>query len=246
MMKFLDQVVIVTGGTRGIGRGVTEAFLKEGATCVATYVGNSARAESFKEELGALGEKLILKKFDVSKESEVESFFQELDQSVSQIHILVNNSGIRQDALVPSMAGDMWQRVIDVNLTGTFFMSKHAVLRMMKARYGRIINMSSIGGTIGLPGQANYAATKAGVVAMSKSLAKEVGKRGITVNNVCPGFIETELIADLPEDQVAEYKKQVPLKRFGTVQEVAAAVLFLASKEASYITASSIDITGGL
>lgn len=245
-MRFLDQVVIVTGGTRGIGRGVTEGFLKEGATCVATYVGNDARAAAFKEELGPLGEKLILKKFDVSKESEVESFFQEIDQSFSQIHVLVNNSGIRQDALVPSMSGEMWQRVIDVNLTGTFLMSKYAVLRMMKARYGRIINMSSIGGTIGLPGQANYAATKAGVVAMSKSLAKEVGKRGITVNNVCPGFIETELIADLPEEQVAEYKKQVPLKRFGTVQEVASAVLFLSSKEASYITASSIDITGGL
>ncbi len=245
-MNFLDQVVIVTGGTRGIGRGVTEAFLKQGATCIATYVGNTERAESFKHELGSLGEKLILKKFDVSKEKEVEAFYLELDQVFSQIHVLVNNSGIRQDALVPSMTGEMWQRVIDVNLTGSFLMSKYAVLRMMKSRYGRIINMSSIGGTIGLAGQANYAATKAGVVAMSKSLAKEVGKRGITVNNVCPGFIDTELIADLPSDQVEEYKKQVPLKRFGTVQEVAAAVLFLASKEASYITAASLDITGGL
>ncbi len=245
-MNFLDQVVIVTGGTRGIGRGVTEAFLKQGATCIATYVGNTERAESFKHELGSLGEKLILKKFDVSKEKEVEAFYLELDQVFSQIHVLVNNSGIRQDALVPSMTGEMWQRVIDVNLTGSFLMSKYAVLRMMKSRYGRIINMSSIGGTIGLAGQANYAATKAGVVAMSKSLAKEVGKRGITVNNVCPGFIDTELIADLPSDQVEEYKKQVPLKRFGTVQEVASAVLFLASKEASYITAASLDITGGL
>ena len=245
-MNFLDQVVIVTGGTRGIGRGVTEAFLKQGATCIATYVGNTERAESFKHELGSLGEKLILKKFDVSKEKEVEAFYLELDQVFSQIHVLVNNSGIRQDALVPSMTGEMWQRVIDVNLTGSFLMSKYAVLRMMKSRYGRIINMSSIGGTIGLAGQANYAATKAGVVAMSKSLAKEVGKRGITVNNVCPGFIDTELIADLPSDQVEEYIKQVPLKRFGTVQEVAAAVLFLASKEASYITAASLDITGGL
>lgn len=245
-MKFLDQVVIVTGGTRGIGRGVTESFLKQGATCIATYVGNTERAESFKQDLGALGEKLILKKFDVSKENEVESFFQTLDQTFSKIHVLVNNSGIRLDALVPSMTGEMWQRVIDVNLTGTFLMSKHAVLRMMKSRYGRIINMSSIGGTIGLAGQANYAATKAGVVAMSKSLAKEVGKRGITVNNVCPGFIDTELISDLPSEQVEEYKKQVPLKRFGTVDEVAAAVLFLASKEASYITGSSLDVTGGL
>lgn len=245
-MNFKDQVVIVTGGTRGIGRGITESFLKAGATCIATYVGNTERAEAFKAELGEIAQKLILKKFDVSKEVEVENFYKEIDGAFSQIHILVNNSGIRQDALVPSMTGEMWQRVIDVNLTGTFLMSKYAVLRMMKSRYGRIINMSSIGGTIGLPGQANYAATKAGVVAMSKSLAKEVGKRGITVNNVCPGFIDTELISDLPQEQVAEYKKQVPLKRFGTVEEVASAVMFLASKEASYITAASLDITGGL
>ncbi len=245
-MSFSEKVVIVTGGTRGIGRGITEAFLREGATVIATYIGNDERANAFKSDLGPLSEKLDLMKFDVSISDEVIDFYSEVDKKYPNIHVLVNNSGIRKDSLMATMGDEMWSRVIDVNLTGTFNMSKHAIMRFMKNRYGRIINMSSIGGTIGLPGQANYAATKAGVVAMSKSLAKEVAKKGITVNNVCPGFIDTELIADLPEDQVKEYKKQVPMKRFGKVAEVADAVLFLASEKASYITAASLDITGGL
>ena len=139
-----------------------------------------------------------------------------------------------------------WNDVISTNLTGTFLMSKHAVLKFMPNRYGRIVNMSSIGGSLGLPGQANYAASKAGQIAISKTLSKEVAKRGITVNNVCPGFIDTELLADLPEEQRKEYMKDVPMKRFGKVEEVAAAVLFLASKEASYITGASLEIAGGL
>lgn len=245
-MNFKDQVVIVTGGTRGIGRGITEAFLKNGATVIATYVGNDERANAFKDEMSSYGDRLDLRKFDVSDSGEVIDFYTSLDVTYPSIHILVNNSGVRKDSLMATMGDDMWSRVIDVNLTGTFNMSKHAIMRFMKNRFGRIINISSIGGSIGLPGQANYAATKAGVVAMSKSLAKEVAKKGITVNNVCPGFIDTELIADLPEDQVKEYKKQVPMKRFGKVEEVADAVLFLASNKASYITASSLDITGGL
>ena len=125
-------------------------------------------------------------------------------------------------------------------------MSKQAILRFMRKRYGRIINLSSVGGKIGLPGQANYTASKAAQIALGKSLSKEVGKKGITINSVCPGFIETELISDLPEDQVSAYKKQVPLKRFGKVEEVAHGVLFLSSREASYITGTSLDISGGL
>jgi len=135
---------------------------------------------------------------------------------------------------------------MDVNLNGTFYMSRAAIPRFLTNRYGRIINISSIGGSLGLPGQANYAASKAGQIALTKSLSKELGKKKITVNCICPGFIETELIKDLAEEQVKEYKKSVPLKRFGTVEEVAFAVLFLASKEASYITGSTLDVTGGL
>lgn len=246
MFDFKDQVAIVTGGTRGIGRGITEAFLRDGARVVATYAGNHEAANAFKEELGPLGENLYLEAFDVSDAKAVEAFWNRMNEQFEQIHILVNNSGIRRDNLSPIMPDEDWSRVLDINLTGTFLMTKRAINHFLSKRYGRIINMSSIGGNLGLPGQANYAASKAGQVAMSKSISKEVGKRGITINNVCPGFIETELIADLPAEQVKEYKKQVPLKRFGKVCEVAYAVQFLASKEAAYITGTSLEVTGGL
>ncbi len=246
MYQFDGQHVIVTGGTRGIGAGLTEAFLKNGATVVATYSGNDDAATSFKEKYSLYGEKLKIKKFDVSKTAEVEKFFQEYEQEFPSLEVLVNNAGIRRDSIIPSMNEADWDAVIDTNLKGTYNMTRFAVLAMMKNRYGRIVNMSSIGGKLGLPGQANYAASKAGQIAMSLSVSKEVAKRNITVNNVCPGFIETELIADLPDDQVKEYKSQVPMKRFGKVQEVAHAVLFFASKESSYITGTSLDIAGGL
>ncbi|WP_419171967.1 SDR family oxidoreductase [Halobacteriovorax sp.] len=246
MFDFKDQVAIITGGTRGIGRGITESFLKSGARVVATYAGNHDAANAFKAELGELGENLYLEAFDVSDASAVEEFWNRMNEQFEQIHILVNNSGIRRDNLSPIMPDEDWARVLDINLTGTFLMTKRAVNHFLSKRYGRIINMSSVGGSLGLPGQANYAASKAGQVAMSKSISKEVGKRGITINNVCPGFIETELIADLPAEQVKEYKKQVPLKRFGKVEEVAHAVQFLASKEAAYITGASLEVTGGL
>jgi 3-oxoacyl-[acyl-carrier protein] reductase len=144
------------------------------------------------------------------------------------------------------MSENEWDSVIDTNLKGTYNMTRFGVLAMMKNRYGRIVNMSSVGGKLGLPGQANYAASKAGQIALSLSVSKEVAKRNITINNVCPGFIETELLKDLPEEQIKEYKSQVPMKRFGKVEEVAHAVLFFASKEASYITGATLDIAGGL
>ncbi|MDO9183228.1 MAG: 3-oxoacyl-ACP reductase FabG [Bacteriovorax sp.] len=245
-MKFLNQAAIVTGGTRGIGKGIAEAFLKEGATVVATYAGNDLAAIKFKEDNHLFGDKLIVKKCDVRDEDAIIKFFSELEIILPKIDILINNSGIRKDQLTATMSLADWNDVISTNLTGTFLMSKHAVLQFMKNRYGRIVNMSSIGGSLGLPGQANYAASKAGQIAISKTLSKEVAKRGITVNNICPGFIDTELLADLPEEQRKEYMKDVPMKRFGKVEEVAAAVLFLASKEASYITGASLEITGGL
>ncbi|AUN98124.1 SDR family NAD(P)-dependent oxidoreductase [Bacteriovorax stolpii] len=245
-MDFKDQTVIVTGGTRGIGRGITESFLKNGATVIATYAGNDEAARKMKEENSTFGEKLQVKKCDVRDEAAVIEFFKYIENTFPKIEVLINNSGIRRDQLTATMTMAEWNDVINTNLTGTFLMSKHAVLQFMKNRYGRIVNMSSIGGSLGLPGQANYAASKAGQIAISKSLSKEVAKRGITVNNVCPGFIDTELLADLPEDQRKEYMKDVPMKRFGRVEEVASAVLFLASREASYITGASLEISGGL
>lgn len=245
-MDFSQQTVIVTGGTRGIGRGISEAFLKSGATVIATYAGNDAAAEKMKAENAQYSERIHTFKCDVRDEAAVIDFYKWVEEKFPKIEILINNSGIRRDQVTAMMSMLEWNDVIATNLTGTFLMSKHAVLQFMKNRYGRIVNMSSIGGSLGLPGQANYAASKAGQIAISKTLSKEVAKRGITVNNVCPGFIDTELLADLPEEQRKEYAKDVPMKRFGKVEEVAAAVLFLASKEASYITGASLEISGGL
>lgn len=246
-MDFSDQVIIVTGGTRGIGRGIAEAFLKSKGVVIATYVENEKAALLMKEECDVLyPNKLFIQRCDVRSEKSVIDFFAYVREKFSKFHVLVNNSGIRKDQLTAGMSLLDWNDVIDTNLTGTFLMSKHAVLEFMKFRYGRIVNMSSIGGNLGLAGQANYAASKAGQVAISKSLSKEVAKRGITVNNICPGFIETELLADLSSELRAQYIKEIPLKRFGKIEEVACAVLFLASGEASYITGASLDISGGL
>jgi 3-oxoacyl-[acyl-carrier protein] reductase len=244
MSRFLNQNVIVTGGTRGIGAGITSAFLKEGAYVYAIYAKNDEAAQSFKNELKEVGEKLKLVKLDVSNFKDCELFFKNLENT--KVDILINNSGIRHDQLIAAMDEKTWDDVLGINLKGTFNMTKFAVLNMMKQRYGRIVNISSIGGKLGLPGQANYAASKAGQIALSLSVSKEVGKRNITINNVCPGFIDTDLLKGLPVEQVKMYENQVPLKRFGKVEEVASAVLFLASKEASYITGSTLDVAGGL
>lgn len=247
MERFKDQTVIITGGTRGIGAAITRGFLDEGARVIATYLGNDEKAQGYFSALPQnLQERLTLRKFDVSKGEEVRAFYSFVDENFPSIEVLVNNSGIRQDSLMAAMEDEQWKRVLEVNLDGSFYMAKEATLRMMKKRYGRIINMSSIGGSLGLSGQANYAASKAAQLAMTKVLSKEVGKRGITVNCVAPGFIETELIGDLEPTLIEEYKKQVPMKRFGSAQEVAACVLFLASKEASYVTGSNLEVTGGL
>lgn len=246
MNEFSDQIVVVTGGTRGIGAGITEAFLERGASVIATYSGNDQAAGAFQDRLASHGDRLTLKRFDVANASEVENFFGWLEEKHGQLDVLVNNAGIRRDQIIASLSEEDWDSVLGTNLKGTYTMTKHAVLLMMKKRYGRIINMSSVGGKLGLPGQANYAASKAGQIALSLSVSKEVAKRNITINNVAPGFIETELIADLPEEQVKEYKSQVPMRRFGKVAEVAHAVLFFASKESSYITGTTLDVSGGL
>ncbi len=241
---FSDYTVIVTGGTRGIGGAVTSAFLSAGAKVVATYVGNDEAAKSFQAEHP--GKPLELAKFDVSDYAQAEKFFNEFSENHDSLEALVNNAGIRKDNVVGMMPPEDWDKVLDINLGGTYNMSKLALLKMMENRFGRIISVTSPSGQLGFAGQANYAAAKAGQVAFSKSLSREAARRGITVNCVSPGFIDTELLADLPDDLKKQYKSQVPLKRFGKPQEVAEGILFLASREASYITGTVLEITGGI
>jgi 3-oxoacyl-[acyl-carrier protein] reductase len=246
-MSLKDQVVIITGGTRGIGAGISKAFLAQGARVVATYQSNDQGALDFKKSLSSdEQERVDLQKFDVGSFKDCENFFKAFDEKYPQLHALINNSGIRKDNLLPLMSETDWNQVIQTNLGGTFNMTKLAVERMLRFRYGRIVNISSLAATIGLPGQTSYSASKAGQIAFAKSLSKEVAKRNITINNVAPGFIETDLVSDLPEALKKQYIDQVPMKRFGTVNDVAGAVLFLSLPTTAYITGSTIDVTGGL
>jgi 3-oxoacyl-[acyl-carrier protein] reductase len=182
----------------------------------------------------------------VAKYKEVENFFEHIDKKYGGFEVLVNNAGIRKDAVLAMMKESEWRDVLEVNLSGVFYMCKFAVMSLMRKRYGRIINITSPSGKYGFEGQANYAASKAGLIALTKTLSKEVARRGITVNCVSPGFIATELIDDLPKELRDSYITQVPLKRFGKPEEVAVCVLFLASKEASYVNGATLEVTGGL
>jgi 3-oxoacyl-[acyl-carrier protein] reductase len=246
MQTFRDQIVVVTGATRGIGRAVTQAFLRQGATVLGIYHSNCQAAEQFKAECSSDKDNLLLFQCDISKEEQVAVFYQEIEQRFSAIDVLVNNAGIRKDAFLALMQSSDWQSVLDINLTGSFYMAKQAVLLMMKKKYGRIINITSPVSHLGFAGQANYAASKAGQIGMTRSLAKETAKKKITVNCISPGFIETDFLQGLTKDQVDAYKNMVPMRRFGTPEEVAEAVLFIAGKNASYITGAVLDINGGL
>lgn len=238
---FTDQTVVVTGGTRGIGAALSEAFVGAGARVLALYGRNHDAATAFRERLGS--DRLETRSLDVTDPEAAQRFFDEWE---GPLHVLVNNAGIRDDAIVGMMTEEQWRSVLSTNLDGTFHMAKGAVRTMSRARYGRIINVTSPSARLGMPGQANYAASKAGQVALTRTLAREVAKRKITVNCVSPGFVETDLIRDLSDEQKTAYRKMVPLERFGTVEEVAAVVLFLATGQASYVTGTVVEVTGGL
>ena len=244
-MRFSNKVVIVTGGTRGIGAAISQAFLAEGANVIATYSGNVEAAKTFYQE-NAQEDRLQIERFSVANGEEVEAFFKRFEERHDSLHVLVNNAGIRRDNIVGMLSEDEWDQVLDVNLKGTFLMSKQAVRQMSRARFGRIINITSPSGDLGFAGQGNYAASKAGQQGFMRALAKEVAKRQVTVNCVAPGFIQTELLSDLSEDQLQEFKAMVPAGRFGSPQEVADAVLFLASDQAAYITGTTVRVSGGL
>jgi len=246
MYDFEGQTVIVTGGTRGIGRGIAGRFLEAGAKVIATYSTNEAAAAQFRQDNSQFADNVDIQRLDVTKYEEVDGFFKYVDTNYKSFEVLVNNAGIRKDSVLAMMKESDWHDVMNVNLAGVFFMCKFAVRVLMRRRYGRIINVSSVMERYAFEGQANYAASKAGLIALTKSLSKEVATRGITVNCVSPGFIVTELIQDLPDKLREAYLERIPLKRFGSAEEVAACVLFLASREASYVTGSNLEVSGGL
>ena len=246
METFDGQIAVISGATRGIGKAIAQAFLSAGAHVVGLYAGNEASANTFNDDNSQYSPKFELIKCDISKENEVAKLFTFLEEKHHHIDILINNAGIRRDSVLALMDSNDWQQVIDINLTGTYLMSKQAVLLMMKEKYGRIINITSPVAHLGFVGQANYAASKAGQVALTKTLAKETAKKKITVNCVSPGFIATDFINDLSKEQISAYKKLVPMRRFGTPEEIADSVLFLSSHRAAYITGSVLEISGGL
>ena len=246
MLDFSGKTVLVTGSTRGIGRAIAEEFAKHGANVIISGTVRERAEEVAKELAEKYGVKTLGVGMDVSDPQSVENAFKEINAAFGGVDILVNNAGITRDTLFLRMKPEDWQRVLDVNLTGTFLVTKQVVRHMTKKRWGRIINISSVVGFTGNVGQVNYATTKAGLIGFTKSLAKELAPRNVLVNAVAPGFIETDMTETLKEEIKEEYRKQIPLGRFGKPEEVARVVLFLASPMADYITGETIHVNGGM
>ncbi|CRL59187.1 MULTISPECIES: 3-oxoacyl-ACP reductase FabG [Proteus] len=241
-MGFDGKIALVTGASRGIGRAIAEDLVARGATVIGTATSENG-AQAISEYLDGKGKGFVL---NVTENDSIEKFLADVRAEFGEIDILVNNAGITRDNLLMRMKDDEWQDIIDTNLSSVFRLSKAVMRAMMKKRYGRIITIGSVVGTMGNAGQANYAAAKAGVIGFSKSLAREVASRGITVNVVAPGFIETDMTRALTDDQRAGILSQVPANRLGDAKEIASAVAFLASDEASYITGETLHVNGGM
>lgn len=241
-----DKVAIVTGGTRGIGRAIALKLADHGANIVINYRNSDKEAEELKAILEGKGVKVLTVKCDISNFEDSKNLMDKCKEVFGKIDILVNNAGITKDTLIMRMKEEDFDNVIDVNLKGTFNCAKHASAIMLKQRFGKIINMTSVVGIAGNAGQVNYAASKAGVIGLTKSLAKELGSRGITVNAVAPGFINTDMTASLSEKVKEEASKNIPLKRLGDPEDVANLVGFLVSDAANYITGQVINVDGGM
>jgi 3-oxoacyl-[acyl-carrier protein] reductase len=241
-----NKTAVVTGGTRGIGRAIVLKLSQLGANVVISYRSNEQMAQDLVEEIQALGGKAIAVQGDVGKFDQAKNLVDHALETFGGIDILVNNAGITKDTLILRMTEEDFDDVINTNLKGTFNCIKHAAKPMLKARKGRIINMASVIGLIGNPGQANYAASKAGIIGLTKSVAKEFATRGITVNAVAPGFIESDMTDKLTEDQKAAIRQNIPTGTLGTVEDVANCVAFLASDEARYITGQVLNVDGGM
>ncbi|MEI8596104.1 3-oxoacyl-ACP reductase FabG [Photobacterium sp. Hal280] len=241
-MSLEGKVALVTGASRGIGRAIAEILVERGATVVGTATSESG-AEAISAYLGDKGKGLAL---NVTSQESIDTVLKQIKEEFGDVDILVNNAGITRDNLLMRMKDDEWQDIINTNLTSIFRLSKAVLRSMMKKRYGRIISIGSVVGTMGNAGQANYSAAKAGVIGFTKSMAREVASRGITVNAVAPGFIETDMTKALNDEQRASTLSAVPAGRLGEPREIAAAVAFLASDDAGYVTGETLHVNGGM
>ena len=242
----MEKSALITGATRGIGKQIAITLAKQGYNIALNYRKENEELENTKKEIEEIGVQVLAVKGDVANFEECENFVKQVIERFGQIDVLVNNAGITKDMLLMRMKKEDFEQVIDTNLVGTFNVTKNVVPYMMKARSGRIINISSVVGISGNAGQTNYSASKAGIIGFSKSLAKEIASRNILVNAVAPGFIETNMTDVLKDDVKQEIAKNIPLRRMGTTQDVANVVKFLASDDSSYITGQVINVDGGM
>ncbi len=246
MIDLTGKSALVTGGSRGIGKAIALRLARQGADVAFSYKGNAAAAEATAGEIQALGRQAMAIQADVSDPAAADGVVKRALDELGKVDILVNNAGITRDDLIMRMSQEAWREVLETNLFGAFWMIKAVTRPMLKARGGRIINMTSVSGQAGQTGQANYSAAKAGLIGLTKATARELASRGITVNAVAPGFVLTELTQDLPDALKDEITSRTPLGRFGTTEEIADAVAFLASDEAGYITGQVLAVDGGL
>ena len=245
-MDLKNKVAIVTGGAAGIGKVISLELAKNGAIVVINYNRSEKAASLLVEEIKALGGTALAIQADISSYKDAEKLVSQTIEHFGTVNILVNNAGITDDSLILRMQEEQFDRVINTNLKGVWNMCKNAAKPLLKSGYGRIINISSVSGVIGNAGQSNYSAAEAGVIGMTKALAREFSSRGVTVNAIAPGFIETDMTEKLSLEIRDAWKNQIPLKRFGQAQDVADSVVFLASEKAAYITGHTLEVDGGL